>query len=190
MELMVVSAILATTVALALPAMGAARAEGKSNEIALDLVRVARQARAASTAYGRAHLLRYSAVMFGRGGVQVYRGINNNCNTNVWVPITAGGCTGNVNCIAEVDPRDWENSYTQYNIRLQNFGGTADICFEPTGIVRWRRPLTPTTRFLSDNISGGTQIRGGFEFHVTRTDGNGVTRRMLMPLGGDARTLR
>ena len=201
-ELVVVVGIVAVVVGIALPAMGGARAESKKVEIIHDLIRVARQGRAASAAYGRAHMFRYNSNLYVRGGVELYRGINGNCNTNDWATITTGGCNNNLNCIAHLDPRELENSNSQYTILL-NFDpdpdsdpdtdnptsdGAADICFEPSGITRWRS--SPTAQFLSQNPAGNG---GGFEFSVQRTANGritGVHRRMMIPLGGDPRIRR
>lgn len=181
MELMVAVAIVAITAAIALPSMGRARAEGKMNEIALDIVRVARQGRAASAAYGRAHLLRFRGAS--NGSVEVYRSTNNTCGTeDFWnTQIVAGGCAGNRNCIGFVEADQWTTVGTNYQITSPS--GDFDLCFEPLGSMRWKPP--GPTRFRTDNNMGGA-----FELRVTRADGVGVTRRVVIPFGGDARVLR
>ncbi len=181
MELMVAVAIVAITAAIALPSMGRARAEGKMNEIALDIVRVARQARAASAAYGRAHLLRFTGAS--NGAVEVYRSTNNTCGTEAFwnTQIVAGGCAGNRNCIGYVEADQWTTVGTNY--RIGSPSGDFDLCFEPLGSMRWK-PAGPG-RFRTDNNMGGA-----FELQVSRADGAGVTRKVVIPFGGDARILR
>ncbi|MEM9073756.1 MAG: type II secretion system protein [Myxococcota bacterium] len=192
LELMVVVSIVGLTVAIALPGMGRARVEAKSNELALELVRLGRQGRAAAAGYGRAHLFRFDADLFGRGGVRLFRGINNNCNTNDWPTITGPGCNGNLNCLAEVNPVNWEAGSIQYQVILDGLaGGDVDVCFEPNGTTRWRQGFFG--RFVVDNISTaavGGNAQGGIRFRIQRSDGNGVARRMVIPLGGDARIVR
>ncbi len=183
MELMVAVAIVAITAAIALPSMGRARAEGKMNEIALDLVRVARQARAASAAYGRAHLLRFRSA--DNGSVEVYRSTNNACGTDdFWnTQIVGAGCAANRNCIGFVEANQWTTVGTNYQITAPI--GDFDLCFEPLGSMRWK-PAGPT-RFRVDNAPA---IGGALELRVSRADGIGVTRRVVIPFGGDARILR
>ena len=181
MELMVAVAIVAITAAIALPSMGRARAEGKMNEIALDIVRVARQARSAAAAYGRAHLLRFRAA--DNGSVEVYRSSTNVCGTDAFWngQIVGAGCAGNQNCIGFVEANQWTTVGTNYQIASPS--NDFDLCFEPLGSMRWK-PAGPT-RFRVNAPAGGA-----FELQVRRADGRGVTRRVVVPFGGDARVLR
>ena len=90
LELMVVVGIIALVAALAAPSMGTARADGHTNEVANDIVRLMRRARAAAAGYGRAHLLIFNpADDGGDGSFEVYRGINNRCLSNDWPASTA-----------------------------------------------------------------------------------------------------
>lgn len=116
-ELMIVVGIVAIVVGLALPTMSQQLADQKTNQIALDIVASARLARASSTAYGRAHLMRWNpALASGQGAIELYRGINNGCNTNNWPVITAAGCAGNVNCIEAVYPTEFEGGSSIYRL--------------------------------------------------------------------------
>ncbi len=193
LELMIVVIIIGLAAMLAAPTIGTAMAERRTSEATLDLVRLLRAARSSAAGYGRAHLARYAAgAAGGLGTIEMYRGINNGCNANNWAAITAGGCNGNAAC------RQWLNmtDYTRgtHTVVMASVGGfdDLDICFEPTGITRWR--VNVADRFLDLNIApNGTNLRGGFVFSFQRQVGGanaGVLRRVLLPLGGDARVLR
>lgn len=193
LELMIVVAIIGIVAALAAPQMGQARADSRTQEVTLDLVRMLRNARSSAAGYGRAHLVNYTAVGAGGSGlVQVYRGLNNRCNTNNWPALTAAGCAGNPMCVDEVDPARYEVGDSQYQVRMPGIGGAVQVCFEPTGITRWRRPAGAPV-FTADNLNGGATLGGGFLMTVQRRqDGAdvGVQRRVMLPLGGDARVMR
>ncbi len=162
--------------------------------MALDVVRLLRQGRAQSAGYGRAHLVDFTAVGAGGSGlVQLYRGLNNRCNAQNWAAITAAGCAGNSMCVDEVDSSTYSIANSTYQIRMPGIGGAAQVCFEPHGVTYWRRPAG-APMFTSNNIDGGGTLGGGFLFTFQRVhddDGNvGVMRRVMLPLGGDARVVR
>lgn len=188
LELMVVVTIIGVVSALALPGIGLARAEQASSEGALDLVRLLRRGRSEAAAFGRAHVMRYAAVADGgRGIVQLYRGRSNGCNANDWDEITTGGCEGNAMCIDSWRGANFEGT-GRGQIRVRAPGhNPLDVCFEPNGRMRYRRGSSP--RFIDTN---SLSIRGGFRFQVYRHDGGevGVMRWVLLPLGGDPRSLR
>lgn len=193
LELMVVVSIVAVVVGLALPTMSQQLADQKTNQMALDIVASARLARSSATAYGRAHLMRWDpAGAAGLGTVEVYRGINNGCNTNNWGAIV-GVCAGNVNCIEAVHATEYQSGNSTYQMSVigaLNAGG--DICFEPNGTVRWR---PGPAGFFTNNLvaTGGQDSNGGFVFNIQRRNTGtdvGVARQVLIPLGGDARKIR
>jgi hypothetical protein len=73
-------------------------------------------------------------------------------------------------------------------VRIVNVEGhdNIDICYEPTGRMKYR--TATTGQFLSANT-----ITGGFRFTFTRFEEGaaiGVVRTVLVPLGGDTRELR
>ncbi len=193
MELMVVVGIVAVVVGLALPSMSQQLADQKTNQCALDIVAAARLGRSASTAYGRAHLFRWDpALAGGQGAIEIYRGINNGCNTNNWATITAAGCGGNVNCIDSVYPTEFQSGDSIYRITETGvLGAGGDVCFEPNGTVRWRPGQAGFFNSTSLAVGGGN-ANGGFVFNVQRELGVavGVARQVLVPLGGDARKIR
>jgi len=194
LELMIVVAIVAVVVGLALPTMSQQLADEKTNQIALDIVASARLARSSATAYGRAHLMRWDSTGgSGLGTIEIYRGINNGCNTNNWGPITSPGCTGNANCIEAVHPTEYQTGNSTYQLTETGAINVAgDICFEPNGTVRWRPGVAG---FFNSGIvaTGGADSNGGFVFNVQRENSGtpvGVARQVLVPLGGDARKIR
>lgn len=187
-ELMVVLAVIAVVAGLAAPAISQALNQRRTNQAALDLVRLVRNARSSAAAYGRAHLVRYTSGGLGR--VDVFRGINNRCNTNDWATLMAGGCDGNSYCIDYLDPTDGRYQAGSFDILMQstNFGGGVDVCYEPTGVTQWR--TAAANPFVDLNSA---QVGGGFRFTFTpRIDGTqeGVVRQVVLPLGGDARLIR
>jgi hypothetical protein len=63
---------------------------------------------------------------------------------------------------------------------------SADICYEPTGRTLFRAPI-------SNPLSDQNTINGGLRFNFRRYEGGsplGVTRQVVIPLGGEARVLR
>lgn len=192
MELMVVVGIIALVAALAAPTIGTARADGHTNEVANDIVRLMRRARAAAAGYGRAHLLIFNPADDGGDGVfSVYRGINNRCITNDWPALTAAACEANQMCIDSVEADGQELGTSRYQMSAPDFPNGIQICFEPTGITRWRRNMAGI--FLTDNADVGGSLEGGFRFSVQRRNAGGiqgVARRVILPLGSDARIQR
>ncbi len=188
LELMTVVTIIGISIAIAAPAIGGAMADRRAGQAALDLVRLARHARSESVAYGRATLLRYQNTS--NGEVRLYRGINNGCTTNDWDTLTGGpacGTTGSF-CI------DWElmssadySVGSQVTVMAEEAGSDfLDICYRSNGMMEWRTSASGTFSDLNT-------VQGGFRFTFTRKRGGsplGVVRRIVIPFGGDARTLR
>ncbi len=187
LELMVVAAFVGVVMALALPTLAGSRAEAKSNEIALDIVRTVRHARSASAAYGRAHFIRFSDA---NDRVDVFRGLNNSCRQD-WSAIV-GDCAGNQMCIDTIVATDRDNGSSEY--RLQSDSGDFCLCTTPTGVTSWANDCNnPRPTFSESNVSGGVNVQGGFLVNVQRfREGveEGVRRRVLLPLGSDARLQR
>lgn len=194
-ELMVVVAIISVTAALAAPSIGAAFADRRSSEAALDLVRVTRRARTEANAYGRAYMMRITPDTPGR--ISVFRGTNPRCNSIPWDLVVAAGdsCAENRYCVDEVHMGRYSSGLFEgasggviVNVSAEGFGGIVEMCFEPSGRSRWRNGTAG--RFLDTNTGG---LQGGVLVNFARTrDGapDGVTRRVVIPLGADARVLR
>ena len=192
LELMVVVAIIGVVAAAAAPTIGDARADARANEVANDIVRALRHARSSAAGYGRAHLVVHDpAGGGGDGSIYIYRGINNRCNANPWPALTAAGCTdANAMCVDTVESQQQVLGASRYRIQLPAMAG-AQICFEPTGITRWRRSVA--TPFTDSNADVGGALGGGFLFTVQRytpSGDRGVQRRVMLPLGSDARIYR
>lgn len=178
-------AIVAVVAGLAAPGLGRAMAERRANQAMLDVVRLARRGRSEAAAFGRAHLLRFSDA--DSGSVQLYRGLNNGCNSNAWGALVGGGCAGNPMCLGEVLMADYARPASSIDMTLLPEASDVDICFQPSGAMMWLGG--GNTSFTSDNV-----ISGGFIFRLTPRDGEGevrgVIRNVLLPLGGEARVLR
>ena len=193
MELMVVVTIIAVVVAIAAPSISAALAERRTARVSYDVVRAVRVARTSALAYGRAHLLRFTADGDdGLGTLEVYRGINTSCNAQItsWATIVGEGCAGNAMCLSRLSPADQGTRQVRITVDREEGAAalnTLDLCYEPNGITRWRAATGDTVRFL-DTAPGG-----GFVLIVQRFDEDGdvgVARRVLLPLGTDARIQR
>jgi prepilin-type N-terminal cleavage/methylation domain-containing protein len=185
LELMIVVTIIAIVAAAAAPTIGASFGERRSNETALDIVRLARRGRSEAVGYGRAYLFRF--VAGGNGAFELYRGDSNRCNNANWPAVTGGGCTvGNLACRDFVVANHRSTAGQQIVISSED-GAAIDFCFEPTGRVLWQRGGGGlfSDRSVGDAAMGG----GGMRFRIVRNGGEGVTRRVIVPLGGDARVL-
>lgn len=183
-ELMIVVVIIAVVAALALPSIATGLRDRAANQAALDLVRLARRARAEAAGYGRAHMLHFDAAT--DGSAELYRGFVGRCALNNWAAVTAGGCDDNTMCIDSLVMNRDHRSLSTINMALSDGTNWLELCFETSGVVRHR--TTPGGTFTDANV-----VNGGFQFLFQRynADGNlGVARRVLVPLGGTARILR
>jgi type II secretory pathway pseudopilin PulG len=192
--MLIVVAIIAITSALAAPAIHQSIMERKGSEASLDLVRLGRRARSSAIAYGRAHLVRFDPGGTGEPGrFRVYRGVSSGCNSisNDWATIIDSGpeCgEADSFCVDWLDLEDTEWTLGSSRIRARENGALAlvDICYEPRGTVLHR--TAALARFSNIN-----NVNGGYVFSFDRLDGGGsvtgVSRRVVMSLGGDARPL-
>ena len=195
-ELMAVVLIVMVAMALAAPSVTTALAEKRTGQVALDLVRLGRRARADSIAYGRAHVLRYSAAGAGGafGRVQLFRGIAGGCNTNDWVPIFAAGAacgSASSTCVDELDASASRYRLGGSDSLLSAPAGFAavDICYQPSGVMMYS-PNGGVTRFTANNSPA---LGGGFVFTIVRQRSGateGPARWVVFPLGGTPRILR
>jgi len=196
-EMLIVVAIIGISAALAAPAVHSAMVERRTGEAGHDLVRLSRQARSEAIAYGRAHLVRYTAASTSgsRGRFELWRGISTGCNTNDWPTIMAFGACDEADTMC-VDFLDLSGSLfaigSSYVTVSAASGMTAfDMCYEPSGVMRYRRGTTG--RFTDLNQPAGLgSATGGFVFNVQRYDSGtaeGVTRRVVLPLSGNPRIL-
>ena len=189
MELMVVISIIAISAALAMPAIGAAIGEQRGVNAAYDLVRLGRRARAESAAYGRAYQLSFTQVTGGGvGSINLYRGTSPRCNDNNWDAIKdLGACHSNPMCVDRMDMQRFETNQQEIQMRSPGLGAWIQLCFEPNGVMSYRRASLRS--FVSRNTN---LIRGGARFCFQRFQAGervGVGRWVLFPLGGDARAL-
>lgn len=194
-ELSIVVIVIAVMAGLAGPALSQAMAERRANQATLDVVRAVRNARSSAAAYGRAHLVLFDSTGLGR--VDVYRGQNNRCNDampgnpflNNWGARTAPDCNATPNCIDSVNLNDSPYLTSSSQIQLTRNGGDIQICYKPTGVMMWR-----TANGVPFSDTNDPNIAGGVRFALEPQDENGVrsgvVRRVVLPLGGDARVLR
>lgn len=192
LELMAVVTIIGVVAALAAPSLSDTRADSRTNEYANELVRGLRHARSAAAGYGRAHLVVFDPA--DEGAVQVYRGVNNRCATNNWVGIIGAGCTAtSPMCVDSISNDNFTFGASDYRLTMPTFQAGVQVCFEPTGVMRWRS--NPVSRFSADNVDAtAVSAQGAFVFNIQRHTASagdvGVARRVLLPLGGSPRVLR
>jgi prepilin-type N-terminal cleavage/methylation domain-containing protein len=182
LELMVVVTIIGVVAALAAPTIGTALANRRTNELALEVVRMSRVGRSSAAGYGRAFMMRIDPA---NDQLTLYRGVNNRCNPVAsWGPVIGGGCAGNPECIDFVAAPVVGSSV--YDFRIDGADGAAiDICFEPTGVSRWW--TGGNTTFADNHPNGGIQVGvRRIEDGVTA----GVEKLVAVPLGADARVIR
>ncbi len=187
MELMAVVAVIAISAMLAMPAIGAAVGEQRGANAAYEMVRMGRRARAESAAYGRAYQLSFTQVTGGGvGSINLYRGTSPRCNSNNWDAIKdLGACHSNPMCVDQMDMRQFQTSEQEIQMRSPGLGAWIQLCFEPNGVMSYRRARL--RNFVSRNTN---LIRGGARFCFQRFQGGdrvGVGRWVIFPLGGDAR---
>jgi len=180
LELMVVVTIVGVVVALAAPQIGTAMANRRTNELALEVVSIVRVGRSSAVGQGRAYLLRIDP---STEELALYRGATNRCMPRAsWVPLTAGGCAGNLRCAALVEGPVVGSS--TYDFQVDGADQPIDICFEPSGITRW---AAPGSAFNATHPNGGVQV------NVRRVEGGataGVVKVVAVPFGADARVMR
>ncbi|NOY93183.1 MAG: prepilin-type N-terminal cleavage/methylation domain-containing protein [Deltaproteobacteria bacterium] len=193
LELMIVVTVIAVMAAVAGPSIAAGVQEQRSARAASDMVRLMTRARSASQGYGRAYLARYTAVSGGgNGSIQVYRGLNNRCNATDWPTVMLGTCASNPLCIESLDMREYARGDQTVRMRAPGHN-PLDICFEPSGRTFYRRSASGIGGRFTDRNTSADRLFGGFRFSFVRRVGGtpkGVTRWVVVPLGGDARVLR
>ncbi|MEO0321362.1 MAG: type II secretion system protein [Myxococcota bacterium] len=188
-ELMVVLLIIITAVGLAAPTIRDALASNRQQELALAIVRIAREARAQAASTGRAHLLEFNAAgAAGRGQFFLWRGTTNVCRNNDWAVIRAPlDCAANPNCRDIVDSEDIEAGSSMRLQLAASIAGGGTFCYEPTGGMLW--PIGGLINFTALNPGGGAVT---MQVQMQDTDGTpvGVNRNVVFPIGGDARIQR
>ncbi|MCB2020349.1 MAG: prepilin-type N-terminal cleavage/methylation domain-containing protein [Burkholderiaceae bacterium] len=196
LELVVVVAIVGVVAGLAAPQIGDALADNKAARLQLDVVRLARQARARSAGQGRAHVLYFIPTPNnGLGQMEIWQGVSNRCNGTDWGALGVGGapgaCAANAFCWDAINPLQYGSGSNTYRIGSVP-AGPLQICFEPDGRTLHRG--TSAQVWSATNLSpSGANIAGAFTFNVTRLvagSPHGVARRVLLPLGGDPRVIR
>jgi Tfp pilus assembly protein FimT len=189
LELMITVGIIGISVSLAAPAVQQVMANRRSQEVSLELVRLGRRARSEAMAYGRAHLLRFSASAdSGHGRIDLYRGINNGCNTNDWTFLTGGPACGEDDsmCIDSVTTGAFSKATSTVYLTSATYTAL-DLCYSANGVMMWR---TSTSARFSDIPPSGTNT---FDFSFAqKVDGKvvGVSRPVIFPMGGLPRTQR
>lgn len=190
-EALAVITLIGVVSALAAPAIHSATVERRVGQASLDLVRIARQARAGALGYGRAHLVHYTVGDQGRAAV--FRGLTDRCNGTDWSAIVDEAACANAFCVDELrldSTRYSSIGNSTVNMTELNDRSPIQICYEPSGVVMHRvgTAVAAGARFSDANTEGG-----GFVFLFQRLDdgvAEGVPRRVLIPLGSDARIVR
>lgn len=199
LELMVVVVIIGIAAALSAPAISTAMADRRAAQGALDVVRLARRARAETMAFGRSHLLRFnnSGSSGTEGSLRLFRGRTPSCRTSNWnaavgalPPIITGFCPAGSMCVDLVDMSDSRYNTGTHSVELRAPGiSNHDICYEPSGAMMFRYAggaWLDSNAATADNAGG---IRMSVQRKVSGTV-EGVTRWIVFPWGGTPRILR
>ena len=190
LELMVVVIIIMVAVAIAVPTLSSAFAERRTAEAALETVRVARRGRSEANGSGVAYLLRFNdAFEAPLGGIRLFRGNTSGCNSTDWTAINAidAECAGNEYCVDQVFMPTYQRGASEVRVTVTGMAGIVDLCFEPSGGMRWRNGAGAA---FNATIAG---LNGGVQYEFTRLAGGapqGVVRQVIFPFGGDARIRR
>jgi prepilin-type N-terminal cleavage/methylation domain-containing protein len=178
-ELLAVVALVAILALVAMPAMGRARDDRRAYDDAGAVVQLVRSARAQALARGGAVMVSMTAGGQDRGTFQVWQGRGGCLGTN-WgpkgepAPVLVEGVSLNGTRDAQADIRAKLSS-----IRGREVSSLA-VCFTPLGRA-YVSSVVPPEFTPSDVMTGALQVT------VTRGDGLGIERRVLVPPSGAAR---
>lgn len=162
-ELMIIVVIVGITAALAGPGIAGWMERSRAQRAFYDVLRVARNARSAPIAEGRAYRLR--VVGSGtRRRAEVWRGTSNLCGTNPWTAIMAPGCDTSFDCVDVVDMNDYSpSSHAEVDI-IVPAGEYTDVCWQPDGRMLvsagagWIDPPNGAARLQVERRSGGSPV--------------------------------
>lgn len=187
---MTVVGIVAISATIAAPALSEAMAVRRAGEATHSLVRLGARGRAEAMAFGRAHLMVYSDTSSGSpgtlGSAALWRGLVDRCSANDWATIVTGACSGNVNCIDQVDMGRYAYPYHQVQMRLNGAGTAGTVCFQPDGEMLY---APPAGNFVAAPPVGADSIRFDFQ-RLSGGAATGVTRSVVFPFGAGPRLLR
>lgn len=175
LELMIVLVIIGVGAALAAPGIGSAISDSRAADVAVDLMRLGREARSEPLTNGRAHVLHYEAGAEGTGRLELYRGTNNGCNTQVWDLAAEDR-------IDEVVADDY-NPDASHTIRVTS-DAQVDLCYQPNGAVMVRAAGGGRFGWSHPDVQTGVVFT---VTHEVAGDRVGVDREVVFPLGGTAR---
>ncbi len=187
-EMMITIGIIGAALALAAPSVRSALANRRNQQASLDVLSLALRARSDALSLGRAHMLRFSDGANANGKVELFRGINNGCNTNDWVTIMSGPACGQTNsyCLGYVDMEDFASTAGTLKMTPVDNAGL-ELCYSSSGVMMWR--TDDGTSFNQNAPSGSKDFIVNFE----RMDGTtvvGVARSLMFPMGGMPRMTR
>ncbi len=191
-ELMVVLTIMGITVGLAVPTMTSAIADRRVSKVARDIVRIYREARYNSMAYGRAHGVSffYNIVTVvpmpawsKSWHFKLYRGTSSGCLRNQWDFL---GSTDD-RLVSAIRVTDYDPDISDEDAVQVEAWNWQFMCYEGGSSNRlWR----------SDVFSQGWPMSGvgGIGFAISRViagEARGVVRKVFVPFGAStARILR
>jgi len=215
-ELLVTVAIVGIMAAAIAPSLTSARADGRQSDAALELVRLARFARARMLDTGTAQLLRFNAsASGGLGRATVHGGMNNRCRHTPWSqalqgawPMGAPGVrTGpgvldmyvfNPTVIGSGNPKSGDVGRHVITLRVSQTPPSGNptayeeayVCFEPSG----RTYTALYSAAKADDVQPALQLQSWpVLFTIERRTGpnpedkRGVDRHVVFPAGGAAR---
>ena len=184
-ELMVVLTIMGIMVGLAAPTMSAAMADRRVGRAARDIVRIYRQARYSSMAYGRAYGVAYyynPVTVFPMPAwsknwrFKVYRGTNAGCLRNTWDFM---GASDGPRLVASIQLTDYDPDVSDDDSIAVEAWNYQFLCYEGGSSNRlWRSQVFSHGWTMSG--------RGGIGLAISRVvlgEPRGVMRKVFVPFG-------
>ena len=196
-ELMIVVTIISLAASMTVPGLIAGMADKKASMASRKLLLLGKKAQAEAHAYRRAHVLYFNSN--NSGTVRLIRGMHGSCLRHDWeamgdmVSTTCGGVDDY--CLWEIKANE-VTMFEGWELRVREPGGATEfaLCYTPSGVVWHSDSLTTNFQEANTEIGGGaTSAGGGYRLTVEKLlDGavNGVTRTIILPLGGTPRLVR
>jgi prepilin-type N-terminal cleavage/methylation domain-containing protein len=194
-ELLISLTIIGIMSAAIAPSIGEMVADNRQASAAIDIVRIARKARALTISSGNAHLLRYQVGPGGLGMIELFSGMNNKCLQTPWAQAFTAPVGSRLRALETIDMA-YYNPKTGSAPTVDDTGrqvvwvtgfvnaaavNQVQICYQPDGDVYTAVPPATLAR---------QQSASPLLFRVFRAvngSSRGTVREIVFPAGGNAR---
>lgn len=201
-EMMLVVAVAGVLSAMIMPGLAEVMADNRQAGAAEGLVRMHRIIRARVNQTGLAHVMMFDeAASNSHGDIRVFEGMNNHCHTTPWAQLAGDPTMTGHYAVATLDMLDVNHLSVDYTgnagdddrqvitVRAFELDGnpsppplnTVNLCLQPNGMT-YIATIAGTWTFQPQTLPLQ------FTFHRS-VDGlqHGVDRRVIFPIGGNAR---